>query len=117
LEYEVITILDAPANKEFLVTPFGATTAFPPTPERDLAVEYYDPIAGMPLAPPSVTTIANRDYAGVPGTAYRTSEHYDTFVDETVANNKVNSLRAQAHTLVQETNEDTFTGTLLETFE
>lgn len=116
LEYEVAFILDAPVNKEFLVTPFGATTAFPPTPERNLEVEYFNPAAG-PLAPPSVTTVANRDFTGVPGTVYRTSEHYDTFVDETIANNKVNSLRVQAHTLVQETNEDTFTGILLETFE
>ena len=115
LYYKVTAVLNPPTN-QVLVVPLGVTTAFPPTPERGVTVDYWGiPPAGLMNS--SVTLVANRDFTLVPGTVYRIAEHHDTFTDETIANNKVNSLRVQAHTLVQETNEDTFTGTLLETFE
>lgn len=115
LHYEVVAILDGPVNREFLVTPVAPTLAFPPTPARNLTAEFLD--LTLVLQYSSVSVVADRDYTGLPGTLFRTEEHYDTFGDETVANNKVNALRLQAQSLVQATNEDTFTGTFTETYE
>jgi len=115
LYYEVVSILDAPLNREFLVTPTGPTTAFPPTPDRNLVVDFVDTLAVVQHS--SISGVMDRDYGGAPGTIYRTAEHYDIFEDETIANNKVAALRQQAQSLVNATNEDTFTGTFTETYE
>ncbi len=115
LHYTVVDILDGPLNRELLLTPMAPTLAFPPTPERNLTTEYLD--LGLVVQYSGVSGVADRDYTGLPGITFRTAEHYDVFEDETIANNKVNALRLQAQSLVQETNEDTFTGTFTETYE
>lgn len=58
-----------------------------------------------------------RTYAGTPDAFYRIKEHYDLFADLDTANNMLDSLRAQAQSLVDEYNRDKYTGISEETFE
>lgn len=60
---------------------------------------------------------AERTYAGIPAAEYRTKEHYDLFSDLSVAQVMFDSLKSLAQSLVDEYNEDRYSGDSTEIFE
>ena len=104
-EYEVVTVnspTEVIVDQDFPA--FGRSLTFEV--ERASVVELSGVSDGL----------ANRDYTGLVGTLFRTRAHGDFWEDYEDAQNKYDSLRAEAQSLVDAYNATEFTGTTEETY-
>lgn len=113
--WHTYTVVDASDPNNLLVTP-----AFPDYGE---AIDFY---VTRPLSPdvipqltPATDGVADRDYSATPlDWVYVAAEHYDFLgPDAEYALNLIDALRAQAQSIVDALNQDSFSGDSVEIFE
>jgi len=105
VDYEVVTVIDP--NTVVVDQDFPAFG-------RDLGFQVYRSTTLYVDVPDS--GLANRDYSGLVGLYFRATSHGDSFSDYDAANNRYESLRANAQSLVDALNDTDFVGDTQETY-
>lgn len=105
---------DYTVNNKVSDTEVEVSSAFPSYME-DIQFEVLR--GGSPELSTQTDGYAERTYVGIPAAEYRAKEHYDLFSDLASAQAMFDSLKGAAQSLVDEWNEDHYSGVSTEVFE